>query len=308
MLNVLKHSLEKGESNGYSRQWWRALCTSCSLEDILGATPYEDLLEDVLKNGTFKGDRTGTGTLSVFGRQIRYDLSKGFPLITSKRVFTRGIIEELRWILNGETNVLPLQERGVHIWDEWADENGELGPVYGSQWRNWPSSNGQGIDQITNVVKAISANPDSRRHIVSAWNPDEIEDMKLPPCHALFQFYVNDGKLSCLLFQRSCDMFLGVPFNIASYSFLTHMVAQQCGLEVGEFIWTGGDVHIYVNHIEQVNLQLSRPADRPLPRLVLANPASETDEPWDGIFKYELEDFTIENYDPYPAIKGEVAV
>ena len=273
----------------------------------MGATPYEDLLEDVLTNGVIKGDRTGTGTRSVFGRQIRFDLSEGFPLITSKKIYTKAVIEELLWILNGETNVRSLQEKGVHIWDEWADENGDLGPVYGSQWRNWPSASGEGIDQITKVVKSIHKNPDSRRHIVSAWNPDEVDDMALPPCHALFQFYVAEGKLSCQLFQRSADMFLGVPFNIASYALLTHMVAQQCGLEVGEFVWSGGDVHIYANHIEQVELQLSR-NPRSLPKLVLTNPAEESDEPWEGIFKYKLENFTFEGYDPHPSIKGEVAV
>lgn len=273
----------------------------------MGATPYEDLLEDVLKNGTLNGDRTGTGAKSVFGRQVRFDLSEAFPLITSKKVYAKGVVAELLWILNGETNVRSLQAQGVHIWDKWADENGELGPVYGSQWRNWPSSKGTGIDQIANVVKSISLDPNSRRHIVSAWNPDEVDDMALPPCHALFQFYVSDGKLSCQLYQRSADLFLGVPFNVASYALLTHMVAQQCGLEVGEFIWTGGNVHIYSNHFEQVEDQLSR-EPRPLPRLVLRNPASETDKPWEGIFKYALEDIVFEGYDPHPAIKGEVAV
>jgi len=274
----------------------------------LGATPYEDLLEDVLENGVFKEDRTGTGTYSVFSRQMRFDLSKGFPLITSKKLFAKAIILELIWFLMGATNVRWLQERGVKIWNEWADENGDLGPVYGSQWRNWPSKTGEGIDQITNVIKSIKQNPDSRRHIVTAWNPDEIDEMKLPPCHALFQFYVSEGKLSCQLYQRSADLFLGVPFNIASYALLTHMVAQQCDLEVGEFIWTGGDVHIYANHLDQVKEQLSRPADRPLPTLVLANPALEADEPWEGIFKYELENFVFEGYNPYPSIKAPIAV
>lgn len=274
----------------------------------MGATPYEDLLADVLENGVYKEDRTGTGTYSVFGRQIRFDLSKGFPLITSKAVYFKAVILELIWFLMGATNIRWLQERGVKIWNEWADENGDLGPVYGSQWRNWPSQTGEGIDQIKNVIKSIKENPDSRRHIVTAWNPDEIDDMKLPPCHALFQFYVSDGKLSCQLYQRSADLFLGVPFNIASYALLIHMVAQQCDLEVGEFIWTGGDVHIYANHIEQVKEQLSRPADRSLPTLVLANPASESDEPWEGIFKYELENFAFEGYDPYPSIKAPIAV
>jgi len=269
---------------------------------------YEGLLEDVLTNGVKKEDRTGTGTLSVFGRQIRFgNLEEEFPLITSKRIYKKAVIEELLWILNGETNVRPLQEKGVHIWDEWADENGELGPVYGSQWRNWPSSSGQGIDQITKVVRSIDQNPDSRRHIVSAWNPDEVDVMALPPCHALFQFYVSEGELSCQLYQRSADMFLGVPFNIASYALLTRMVAQQCGLKAGEFIWTGGDVHIYTNHIEQVKEQLSR-EPIPLPQLELINPASSSDKPEEGIFKYQLENFVIKNYNPHPTIKGDVAV
>jgi thymidylate synthase len=265
----------------------------------LGATAYEDLLKDVLTNGTHKEDRTGTGTTSVFGRQIRFDLSSGFPLITSKSVHFKSVALELLWFLQGNTNVRWLQERGVKIWNEWADENGDLGPVYGSQWRKWPRVSGESIDQIAQVIESIKTNPDSRRHIVSAWNPDEIEDMKLPPCHALFQFYVNDGKLSCQLYQRSADMFLGVPFNIASYALLTHMVAQQCDLEVGEFIWTGGDVHIYDNHREQVKLQLSREA-LPLPTLQLKKAVD--------IFSYEHEDIELLNYAPHPGIKGAVAV
>ena len=274
----------------------------------MAATVYEDLLEDVLKNGVIKGDRTGTGTHSVFGRQIRFDLSKGFPLITSKKVNVRSVVLELLWFLRGDTNIRWLQEQGVHIWDEWADENGDLGPVYGSQWKAWEGPDGSVIDQITNVIKSISTNPDSRRHIVSAWNPAEVDYMALPPCHALFQFYVADGKLSCQLYQRSADLFLGVPFNIASYALLVYMIAQQCGLEVGEFVHTFGDAHIYSNHIDQVTEQLSRPTDRPLPTLVLNNPALETDEPWEGINKYTLEDFVFEGYDPYPYIKAPIAV
>ncbi|MFC8943245.1 thymidylate synthase, partial [Streptomyces griseoincarnatus] len=221
-------------------------------------TPYEDLLRDVLATGTRKGDRTGTGTRSVFGRQIRYDLSQGFPLITTKRVHLKSVVYELLWFLRGDSNVRWLQERGVKIWDDWADESGELGPVYGVQWRSWPTPDGGHVDQIGSVIEQIRTNPDSRRHIVTAWNPAEVDDMALPPCHALFQFYVADGKLSCQLYQRSADLFLGVPFNIASYALLTHMVAAQTGLEVGEFVWTGGDVHIYDNHDDQVREQLTR--------------------------------------------------
>ena len=264
------------------------------------AGPYEALLADVLENGEFKGDRTGTGTKSVFGRQIRYNLAEAFPLITSKKVSFKLIATELQWFLKGMTNVRWLQERNNHIWDEWADENGDLGPVYGSQWRMWPSVTGQPIDQIENVLESIKTNPDSRRHIVSAWNPDEVDKMKLPPCHALFQFYVSNGKLSCQLYQRSADMFLGVPFNIASYSLLTHMVAQQCGLEVGEFVWTGGDVHIYVNHFNQVKVQLSR-EPRPLPQLAIT-------QSHDDISDYTFEDFFVQNYDPHPTIRGAIAV
>lgn len=231
-------------------------------------TPYEDLLRDVLATGTPKGDRTGTGTRSVFGRQIRYDLAQGFPLITTKRVHLKSVVYELLWFLRGDSNVRWLQERGVKIWDDWADESGELGPVYGVQWRSWPTPDGGHVDQISKVVEQIRTNPDSRRHIVSAWNPAEVDDMALPPCHALFQFYVADGKLSCQLYQRSADLFLGVPFNIASYALLTHMVAAQTGLELGEFVWTGGDVHIYDNHVEQVRTQLER-APYPYPSLRL---------------------------------------
>lgn len=262
-------------------------------------TPYEDLLRDVLENGTKKSDRTGTGTRSVFGRQIRYDLSDSFPLITTKKVHTKSIIGELLWFLNGDSNVGYLQDNGIRIWNEWADDNGDLGPVYGVQWRSWPTPDGGHIDQITNVVEDLKNNPDSRRHIVSAWNVSEIENMALPPCHLLFQFYVADGKLSCQLYQRSADLFLGVPFNIASYALLTHMVAQQTGLEVGEFVWTGGDCHIYDNHVEQVTEQLSR-EPRPYPQLEL-NKANT-------LFDYDFNDFTINGYDPHPPIKGKVAV
>ena len=262
-------------------------------------TPYEDLLRDVLENGTKKSDRTGTGTRSVFGRQIRYDLSDSFPLITTKKVHTKSIIGELLWFLNGDSNVGYLQDNGIRIWNEWADDNGDLGPVYGVQWRSWPTPDGGHIDQITNVVEDLKNNPDSRRHIVSAWNVSEIDNMALPPCHLLFQFYVADGKLSCQLYQRSADLFLGVPFNIASYSLLTHMVAQQTGLEVGEFVWTGGDCHIYDNHVEQVTEQLSR-EPRPYPQLEL-NKANT-------LFDYDFNDFTITGYDPHPPIKGKVAV
>jgi thymidylate synthase len=262
-------------------------------------TPYEDLLRDVLATGTRKGDRTGTGTRSVFGRQIRYDLAEGFPLITTKRVHLKSVVYELLWFLRGDSNVRWLQERGVKIWDDWADESGELGPVYGVQWRSWPTPDGGHVDQITKVIEQIRTNPDSRRHIVTAWNPAEVDDMALPPCHALFQFYVADGKLSCQLYQRSADLFLGVPFNIASYALLTHMVAAQTGLEVGEFVWTGGDVHIYDNHVEQVETQLARDP-YPYPSLRLA--------PRDSIFDYEFEDVEVLGYVSHPTIKAPIAV
>ncbi|MFC8801650.1 thymidylate synthase [Promicromonospora sp. NPDC057138] len=262
-------------------------------------TPYEDLLRDVLATGTRKGDRTGTGTRSVFGRQIRYDLSQGFPLITTKRVHLKSVVYELLWFLRGDSNVRWLQERGVKIWDDWADESGELGPVYGVQWRSWPTPDGGHVDQIGSVIEQIRTNPDSRRHIVTAWNPAEVDDMALPPCHALFQFYVADGKLSCQLYQRSADLFLGVPFNIASYALLTHMVAAQTGLEVGEFVWTGGDVHIYDNHVEQVETQLARDP-YPYPSLRLA--------PRDSIFDYEFEDVEVLGYVSHPTIKAPIAV
>ena len=263
-------------------------------------TPYEDLLREVLETGNAKGDRTGTGTRSLFGKQIRFDLSKGFPLITTKRVHTRSIILELLWFLRGDTNVRWLQEQGVTIWDEWADGNGDLGPVYGAQWRSWPTPDGGVIDQITDVVEQIRTNPDSRRLIVSAWNPADIPKMALAPCHALFQFEVHNGKLSCQLYQRSADLFLGVPFNIASYALLTHMVAQQTDLEVGDFVWTGGDCHIYDNHVEQVTRQLSR-EPFPYPTLHL------TRRP-DSILDYRLEDIEIRDYQHHAGIKAPVAV
>ncbi|GLI29961.1 MULTISPECIES: thymidylate synthase [Brachybacterium] len=263
-------------------------------------TPYEDLLREVLETGHAKGDRTGTGTRSLFGKQIRYDLSEGFPLITTKRVHTRSIIVELLWFLRGETNIGYLHEHDVTIWDEWADQNGDLGPVYGAQWRSWPTPDGGVIDQITDVVEQIRINPDSRRLIVSAWNPADIPQMALAPCHALFQFEVHDGKLSCQLYQRSADLFLGVPFNIASYALLTHMVAQQTDLEVGDFVWTGGDCHIYDNHVEQVERQLSR-EPYPYPELRLNRRP-------DSILEYEPEDIEIVGYQHHPGIKAPVAV
>ena len=254
----------------------------------------------VFEHGTPKSDRTGTGTRSVFGYQMRFDLEEGFPLVTTKKLHLRSIIHELLWFLKGSSNIAYLKENGVSIWDEWADENGDLGPVYGVQWRSWPKADGGTIDQIANVVHAIRTNPDSRRLIVTAWNPAEVDEMALPPCHCLFQFYVANGKLSCQLYQRSCDIFLGVPFNIASYSLLTHMVAQQCGLGLGDFVWTGGDCHIYDNHVEQVQLQLSR-EPRPYPKLVIHRKP-------DSIFDYKFEDFVIEGYDPWPHIKAPIAV
>ena len=261
---------------------------------------YLDLMQHVLQNGTQKHDRTGTGTISVFGYQMRFNLQEGFPLVTTKKVHLRSIIHELIWFLKGETNISYLKDNGVSIWDEWADENGELGPVYGSQWRSWPTPNGGHIDQISQVINQIKSNPDSRRLIVSAWNVAEIENMALPPCHSFFQFYVADGKLSCQLYQRSADIFLGVPFNIASYALLTMMVAQVCNLQVGDFIHTLGDAHLYNNHLEQTKLQLSRDC-RPLPQMKL-NLEVNT------IFDFKFEDFSLENYDPHPHIKGAVAV
>lgn len=261
---------------------------------------YLDLLKDVLENGTMKTDRTGTGTKSVFGRQMRFDLNEGFPLLTTKKVHLKSIIHELLWFIAGDTNIKYLKDNGVRIWDEWADENGDLGPVYGHQWRSWPAPDGRTIDQLSNVIEQIKTHPDSRRLLVSAWNVAEVDKMALPPCHTMFQFYVADGKLSCQLYQRSADMFLGVPFNIASYSLLTMMIAQECSLGLGEFVHTTGDTHIYVNHFEQVNEQLSR-TPRELPRMIL-NPDVKS------VFDFRYEDFTLEGYDPYPVIKGKVAV
>jgi thymidylate synthase len=260
---------------------------------------YLDLLADILAHGSRREDRTGTGTLGVFGRQMRFDLSQGFPLLTTKKLHRKSIILELLWFLRGDTNVRWLQERGVSIWDEWADAGGELGPVYGKQWRSWAAPDGRVIDQITAVVKALKTNPNSRRHIVSAWNPAEVEDMALPPCHCLFQFFVADGKLSCQLYQRSADVFLGVPFNIASYALLTMMVAQVTGLEPGEFIHTLGDAHLYLNHVEQAQLQLER-LPLPMPVMRIA--------PRDDLFSFEYEDFVLEGYNAYPSIAAPIAV
>lgn len=261
---------------------------------------YQDLVRHVLNHGNQKEDRTGTGTVSVFGYQMRFDLNAGFPLLTTKKVHLKSIIHELLWFLQGSTNIAYLKENGVRIWDEWADENGNLGPVYGYQWRNWPKPDGTHIDQITQVVNMIKTNPDSRRLIVSAWNVADVDQMKLPPCHAFFQFYVADGKLSCQLYQRSADIFLGVPFNIASYALLTMMVAQVCGLKLGDFVHTLGDAHIYSNHFDQVNEQLTRDL-RPLPTMRI-NPNVK------DIFDFKFEDFELEGYDPHPPIKGVVAV
>ena len=261
---------------------------------------YHDLMKEVLAKGVKKSDRTGTGTISVFGHQMRFNLADGFPMVTTKKLHLKSIIYELLWFLKGSTNNNWLKERGVSIWNEWAAPDGDLGPIYGYQWRSWPAPNGQHIDQISEVVETIKNNPDSRRIIVSAWNVADIPRMALAPCHAFFQFYVADGKLSCQLYQRSADIFLGVPFNIASYALLTHMMAQQCNLEVGDFIWTGGDCHLYSNHLEQVNLQLSRDF-YPLPKLnILRKPNS--------IFDYEFEDFEIVGYESHPHIKAPVAV
>lgn len=262
--------------------------------------PYLALMKQVLESGTLKTDRTGTGTRSIFGHQMRFDLSEGFPLVTTKKCHLKSIIHELLWFLSGETNIAYLKANGVHIWDEWADENGDLGPVYGAQWRSWPDHHGGHIDQIQQVVEQIKSNPDSRRLIVSAWNPALVDEMALPPCHALFQFYVADGRLSCQLYQRSADIFLGVPFNIASYALLTMMIAQVTGLAAGDFIWTGGDCHLYSNHLEQASLQLSR-EPRALPTMKI-NP-TVTD-----IFAFTFDDFELVGYDPHPHIKAEVAV
>ena len=270
---------------------------------------YHDLLRHILENGVRKTDRTGTGTISVFGYQMRFNLKDGFPLVTTKKVHTKSIIYELLWFLKGDTNIRYLKDHGVSIWDEWADEQGDLGPVYGKQWRSWEGANGKSFDQLKEILNLLKNSPDSRRIIVSAWNPSELSQMKLQPCHALFQFYVappdseageTRGKLSCQLYQRSADVFLGVPFNIASYALLTMMIAQECNLDLGDFVWTGGDTHIYVNHLEQVELQLSREL-RPLPQMVI-NPGVKS------IFDFEFEDFSLENYNPWPGIKAPVAV
>jgi len=261
---------------------------------------YHDLLQHILDNGTSKGDRTGTGTLSTFGYQMRYDLAQGFPVLTTKKLHLRSIIHELLWFLKGDTNIAYLKENKVSIWDEWADENGNLGPVYGYQWRSWPTPDGGHIDQITNLVNQIKKNPDSRRLIVSAWNVAYVDEMALPPCHTMFQFYVAEGKLSCQLYQRSADTFLGVPFNIASYALLTMMVAQVCDLQLGEFIHTLGDAHLYINHLEQAQVQLAREL-RPLPQMKI-NPEVK------DLFAFTIDDFELVNYDPHPHIKAAVAV
>ncbi|MBC7692546.1 MAG: thymidylate synthase [Methylotenera sp.] len=261
---------------------------------------YQDLLRHVLENGTEKSDRTGTGTKSVFGYQMRYPLEEGFPLVTTKKVHLRSIIHELLWFLSGETNIKYLKDNGVSIWDEWADAEGNLGPVYGSQWRTWRGADGQAIDQISQVIEQIKKNPDSRRLIVSAWNVAEISKMALPPCHAFFQFYVAEGKLSCQLYQRSADIFLGVPFNIASYALLMQMIAQVTDLKLGDFVHTLGDAHLYLNHIEQAKLQLTR-EPRPLPRMTIKNPHN-------SIFDYNFEDFELVGYDPHPGIKAPIAI
>ncbi|MDF5953375.1 thymidylate synthase [Pseudomonas aeruginosa] len=261
---------------------------------------YLDLMRHVRDHGTFKSDRTGTGTYSVFGYQMRFDLGAGFPLVTTKKCHLKSIIHELLWFLQGDTNIRYLKENGVRIWDEWADENGDLGPVYGYQWRNWPAPNGEAIDQIAKLVAMIRSNPDSRRLIVSAWNPALVDQMAPPPCHALFQFYVADGKLSCQLYQRSADIFLGVPFNIASYALLTLMLAQVAGLEPGDFVWTGGDCHLYANHLEQADLQLTREP--------LALPTMKLNPEVKDLFAFRFEDFELQNYEAYPHIKAPVAV
>jgi thymidylate synthase len=261
---------------------------------------YELLLQHVKRNGVKKTDRTGTGTISVFGYQMRFDLNEGFPLVTTKKMHLKSIIHELLWFLQGSDNIKYLKDNGVSIWDEWADENGNLGPIYGYQWRNWPKPDGTHIDQIAQVINTLKKNPDSRRIMVSAWNVADIENMKLPPCHVMFQFYVADNKLSCQMYQRSADLFLGVPFNIASYALLTMMVAQVCDLELGEFVHTLGDTHIYLNHFEQVDLQLSR-EPKPYPKMII-NPNVK------DIFSFKFEDFTLEGYDPYPSIKAPIAV
>jgi thymidylate synthase len=276
------------------------MALSRPLRGIEPMRPYLEFMRHVRDHGHRKSDRTGTGTLSVFGYQMRFELAAGFPLLTTKKVHTKSIIHELLWFLSGDTNVRYLRDNGVTIWDEWADPNGDLGPIYGYQWRSWPAPDGKPIDQLSDIVAQIRRNPDSRRLIVSAWNVGAIPRMKLPPCHAFFQFYVADGKLSCQLYQRSADIFLGVPFNIASYALLTHLVAQQTDLGVGDFVWTGGDCHLYLNHLEQVEIQLAR-APRPLPTLVIKRRP-------DSLYEYRYEDFEIADYVPHPAIKAPVAV
>ncbi len=261
---------------------------------------YLSLVKKILDHGVSKEDRTGTGTVSLFAQQMRFDLGTGFPLVTTKKLHLRSIIYELLWFLSGDTNVNFLKENKVRIWDEWADQDGHLGPIYGKQWRSFPKPGGGSVDQISELLDGLKKNPDSRRHLVVAWNPGQLEEMALPPCHCLFQFYVAQGKLSCQLYQRSADIFLGVPFNIASYSLLTHMIAQQCGLDVGEFIWTGGDVHLYRNHLDQANLQLSR-EPLPLPQLQIKRKPKD-------IFSYQFEDFEVLNYQCHPPIKAQVAV
>ncbi|WP_406021277.1 thymidylate synthase [Succinivibrio sp.] len=261
---------------------------------------YLDLLKNIMENGVDREDRTGTGTRSIFGTQMRFNLNEGFPLLTTKKVHLKSIIHELLWFISGSTNIKYLQENGVRIWNEWADENGDLGPVYGKQWRDFETPDGRHIDQLSNAIDMIKNHPDSRRIIVCAWNPSDVDKMALPPCHTLYQFYVANGKLSCQLYQRSADMFLGVPFNIASYSLLTMMVAKECNLQLGDFVWSGGDTHIYKNHFEQVELQLSR-TPRALPTMEITRKAPD-------IFSYKFEDFVLSGYDPYPAIKGVVSV
>ena len=292
MLGAGPHAFLAAAVLGFARY-------DCCMTAALIPTPYEDLLREVLEQGTPKADRTGTGTRSLFGKQLRFDLSESFPLITTKRVHFKSIAIELLWFLRGESNISFLRDNGVTIWDEWADSEGDLGPVYGVQWRSWPTPDGGHIDQISEVIEAIRTNPDSRRLIVSAWNVADIPDMALAPCHAFFQFYVADGKLSCQLYQRSADLFLGVPFNIASYALLTLMIAEQTGLEPGEFVWTGGDCHIYDNHVDQVTEQLGR-EPFPYPRLELGAR--------DSIFDYEYGDFSVIGYEHHPAIKAPVAV
>ena len=298
MRDVKTHNNRYFPTNGRFLAIW--LNFHAGIGENAAMRPYLDLMQHVLTQGSRKGDRTGTGTLSVFGYQMRFDLSQGFPLLTTKKVHLRSIIHELLWFLRGDSNIQYLKENGVSIWDEWADEKGELGPVYGVQWRSWPAADGRHVDQISNLLREIRENPNSRRLIVSAWNVAELDRMALPPCHAFFQFYVADGKLSCQLYQRSADIFLGVPFNIASYALLTLMIAHVSGLEPGEFIHTLGDAHLYSNHLEQARLQLAR-APKTLPVMRL-NPAIHS------LFEFRYEDFELLNYDPHPAIKAPVAV